>query len=283
MKIKEELKWGETLLVGSEVEGSKASANFLMRRVLNCDKAYLIAHDSRELTRKEEKLFIAWIERRAKHEPVWYITSTIEFGSLILAVNEHVLIPRPETELLIERVVQELRNEDKELRILDVGTGSGTIILSLAEKFGKKHRYFASDVSHDALEVAKQNAKSNGLGGLIEFREGDLFSPWVGETFDVIVANLPYIPHEDMATLAFDLVHFEPRVALDGGAKGMEIYERFLPELPNYLNAGGMVFLEIGYNQGLLITKVVQKYMPKADVGVLNDYANIDRIVVIRA
>lgn len=197
-----------------------------------------------------------------------------------------------------------LRTRNSKLRILDIGTGSGTIILSLAKANslchpeltkglgldsscgqndkGSKVRFFASDVSHDALKLARKNAKSNGLNELIEFKEGDLFVPWQGQKFDIIVANLPYIPHEDMATLAFDLVHYEPRLALDGGVKGMDIYERFLPELPLYLKEEATAFLEIGYNQGPLITKIVQKVMPKARVEVLGDYANIDRIVVIK-
>lgn len=282
MTIKEALTWAGKLLEDRKVEGPKASANFLLRRVLSCDKVYLIVHDDKQLTTKEEKKFRDWVDRRVNHEPVWYITETIEFGELVLAVNEHVLIPRPETELLVERVVRELRTRNKELRILDIGTGSGTIILSLAKQLGKKCKYNASDVSYEALKVARKNAKSNGLGKLIEFKEGDLFVPWQGHKFDIIVANLPYIPHEDMATLAFDLTHYEPRVALDGGVKGMDIYEKFLPQLSEHLNEGGMAFLEIGYNQGHLITKVVQKVMPEAAFEVTHDYADIDRIVVIK-
>jgi release factor glutamine methyltransferase len=283
MIIREALRWGREVLEQNEVEGPKPGAVFLLQRVLQRDKAYLMSHDGNEITSKQEDKYREWIERRSKHEPVWYITGFIEFGELVLAVNEHVLIPRPETELLVERILSEMKQKKQVESILDIGTGSGTIILSLAKKLHARHiGLFASDVSHEALVVAKKNAISNGLSENVEFREGDLFTPWVGNKFDIIVANLPYVPHEDMATLAFDLTHYEPRLALDGGKLGMDIYNRFLESLPLYLKPGGMAFLEIGYDQGDLIKKVVQNIMPEASVVVIGDYADIDRVVIIK-
>jgi len=303
MTIRESLKWGIEELNTKKVEGPRAGAVFLLRRVLDCDKAYLLSHDEVEITSKQEDIFRKWILRRSKHEPVWYITGSIEFGDLILAVNEHVLIPRPETEILIEKILPEMKKaRSGTVKILDIGTGSGTIILSLAKAIFNHEpqnikqssslrgsetdvaiSFFASDISSEALVVANKNALSNGLSENVEFREGDLFTPWVGNKFDIIVANLPYVPHEDMATLAFDLTHYEPRLALDGGVLGMDIYNRFLESLPEYLNTGGMAFLEIGYDQGDLIKDVVQKYMPSAGVTVLGDFADIDRMVIIKA
>lgn len=282
MTIKEALKWGRDVLSENEVEGPEASANFLLRQILGKDKVFLITHDSEKLGRLQELKYRRWIKKRSKHEPVWYITGNIEFGELILSVNQHVLIPRPETELMLEMIAKQYSGEKRKLKVLDVGTGSGTIILSLVKALGaKNHEYFASEVSKDTLAVAKKNAQQNDLEGDVDFREGDLFAPWVGEKFDLIVANLPYVPHEDMATLAFDLTHYEPRVALDGGVLGLEVYKRFIEQLPAFLNAGGKAYLEIGYDQGRHIEDFVHKYLPKAKVRTEGDYQQIDRIVII--
>ncbi len=281
MTIEEALRWGREILKNAKVEGARASADFLLRKIVGKDKTYLYIHSEEKLTASQEDKYRVWIDRRSKHEPVWYITGEIEFMGLDLAVTTDVLISRPETELLIEKITSEFR-ESRGVRILDVGTGSGTIVLSLAKLLGVNNSYFASDVSEKALGVARKNAVTNKLDNLVEFRKGDLLSPWNGEKFDLIVANLPYVPHEDMESLALDLIHYEPRLALDGGKAGMEIYEKFLPVLPDYLADSGVVFLEIGYNQGPLITKVVQGTMPKATVEIIGDYADIDRIAIIR-
>ncbi len=282
MTIGEALKWARQVLEREKVEGGRASAEFLLRKVIGKDKAYLHTHDEESLMERDEQKYREWVEKRSKHEPVWYITGEIEFMGLDLHVTTDVLIPRPETELMIERILSEFTGKSG-ARILDVGTGSGTIILSLAKKLGLDNTYMASDVSSEALSVANKNAVSNELDALVEFRAGDLLSPWQGVRFNLITANLPYVPHEDMESLALDLIHYEPRLALDGGKAGMEIYERFLRELSGYLDEDGVAFLEIGYNQGALITKIVQDSMPKASVEVIGDYADIDRIVIIRA
>ena len=315
MTIKEALTWAKKLLKERGVEGPEASADFLLRQVLKTDKAYIFAHPEISLTAVQETKYRIWVKRRAKHKPVWYITGKIEFCDLDLAVNQNVLIPRPETELLVERVLEELKIRNSKLEILEVGTGSGAIILSLANELTKKtlssptsqikfnsvdrgsflveqdsrlrgndrnvFGFSASDISPKALSVARKNAKNLVLADKITFKQGDLFSPWKGNKFDIIVANLPYIPHEDMSTLAFDLIHYEPRTALDGGHEGLEIYKRFFETLGDHLNVGGKVFCEIGYDQGEKIQQLVAAIMPKARVTVIGDYADIDRIVII--
>lgn len=283
MNIKDALIWGETILKESEVEGAKPSALFLLSEIICQDKVYMITHDNIQLTEEQLAIYQQWIERRSKHEPVWYITGKIEFGSLALAVNNHVLIPRPETEILIERIKLDYNNYHRKLKVLDVGTGSGTIILSLAKHFQDKAIFFASDISKDALEIALRNAALNDLSHLVEFRQGNLFNPWAGMKFDIVVANLPYVPHEDMSTLAPDLLKYEPHLALDGGRAGIEIYKIFLSELSNYLEQKARVYLEIGYEQGKLIKNIVQKFIPKTKVTIVKDYSNIDRIVIIES
>jgi len=303
MTIKEALDWAKKILRENEVEGPGASAEFLLHRVLAKDKVFLITNPKVLLTSEQEKKYRDWVEQRSRHKPVWYITGSIEFLGQDFEVNENVLIPRPETELLIEMITEYFRNGFKPNSVVDIGTGSGAIILSLAnilsplssravrgiqdldsscgqnDKLGC--RFYASDISEEALKVAKLNASKLGFLKQIEFGESDLFSNWENIKFDLIVANLPYIPHEDMATLAFDLIHYEPRVALDGGAAGLDIYHKFFEQLPRHLNIGAKVFLEIGYDQGILITKIVQEVLPKAKVQVLGDYSQVDRIVII--
>jgi release factor glutamine methyltransferase len=283
MTIGEALKWAKNILREKGVEGPENSAEFLLRQVLHKDKPYLFAHPEHNLTLIQKTKYRSWIVQRSKHKPVWYIAGKIEFLGLDILVNQNVLIPRPETELLVEKIIEEVRGGFVPKSILDIGTGSGAIVLSLVdnlEHFGGE-KFFASDISREALVVAKRNAKSLGFDKNIEFKKGDLFEPWNGKKFDLIVTNLPYIPHEDMPTLALDLIHYEPRTALDGGHLGLEIYERFFHEVGEHLNKGAKVFCEIGYDQGEKITKLLSKFLPQSSVRVIGDYADIDRIVTI--
>ncbi len=337
MRVKEALKWANRQLKNNKVSEPEKSAEFLLRQVLSAgaqshtgcgiewDKAKLIANPDYALTGKQEEQFRQFIERRKKHEPVWYITGRIEFYGLDLEVSQDVLIPRPETEFLVEEVLSVIPAEagiqrkdcidsrlcgndskkggnDNAARILELGTGSGAISLALASQFkGKKEGFwssqndveiFASDISSDALKIAKRNAKRLGLdsrsgSGMtkivgIEFRQGDLLAPWQGEMFDIIVANLPYIPHEDLDSLALDIHHWEPRVALDGGKEGLEIYERLIKQAKDYLNENYQMFFEIGIGQGKGIRKLAEKYLPEASVEIKKDYGDIDRIAIIK-
>lgn len=277
MKLNDAIKFATQLFIEKEVEGPKSSAEFLLRNVLKVDKAYLYAHPERELTILEERKFRNWTKRRVKHEPVWYITGLIEFFGQDFSVNTNVLIPRPETEVILEKVT----NENSKLinkNVLDIGTGSGTIILTLA-KYLPDNNFFASDISEKALKTAKKNAKNFGLN--VEFKKGDLFGPWLGKKFDLIVVNLPYVPHEDMGTLAYDLIHYEPRVALDGGENGVVIYKKFIDELPGFINPGAKIYCEIGDLQGDEIKNYAKKILPSANVSIISDYAKHDRLIII--
>jgi release factor glutamine methyltransferase len=181
-------------------------------------------------------------------------------------------------------------NHNSSIAILDVGTGSGTIIISLAHYIKTSNlepqnfNLFATDISPKALTVAKKNAKLNGVAKAITFLEADLFPPssnLAPRTYDLIVANLPYIPAEEMSSLVMDVIHYEPRVALDGGRKGLAVYEKFLKEIPGHLNKGAKIYCEIGINQGKEFKELVNKYLPTAGVKILGDLAGIDRIAII--
>lgn len=280
MATKEILIWGTKELKKNNVSEPEKSAEFLLRQVLGWDKAKLIASSDYELSTKQETKFREFIERRKKHEPVWYITGKIEFYGLDLEVNQNVLIPRPETEFLVEEVLNAVGRKTN-LKILELGTGSGAISLALTSKL--KTKIFASDISKEALVVAKKNANKLELEKYIEFRQGNLLEPWGSDKFDIIVANLPYIPQEDMRSLALDIHHWEPRLALDGGKEGLEIYEELLSQAKDYLNENAVMFFEIGIDQGDKLKKLVEKHFQNAKVKIIKDYGDIDRIVVIKS
>jgi release factor glutamine methyltransferase len=288
MTIKEALTWGTSELKSLGISEPHASAEVLLSDVLNLTRTDLLAHSDREVNTKDYNKFQKYLKRRQKHEPVWQIIGKVDFWGMSYVVNKDVLVPRPETEILVKEALKlvestkyKVESQNRVLKVLDLGTGSGTIIIALASEL-KECSFFASDVSFGALTVAKKNAKRLVPKAKIKFKKGDLFKPWKGEKFDIICANLPYIPSEDMASLAFDLVHHEPRVALEGGQGGLEIYKRFFTELSSRLEPGGAVFCEIGINQGKGIEKLAQKYLPGASCKVLGDLAGIDRVVIIR-
>jgi len=286
MTIQEALIWAKQVLRKNNVEGAEASSELLLQDVLKREKAFLFANTDVELTGSQLEKYETAIARRAKHEPVWYITGKIEFMGLELVVNNNVLIPRPETELLIEKILESVNAGFTPRDILEVGTGSGAIVLSLCSSLREGEddaliSFSASDVSAEALNVAKANAKALKLQNSIDFRVGDLLEPWVGQQFDLIVANLPYVPIGDKDSLAADLTSYEPHLALFGGDDGLVLINRLLDQLPLYLEKNGKVFLEIGYGQGDKIQEYVSKILPSAVTTVIQDYAAVDRIVII--
>jgi release factor glutamine methyltransferase len=281
MSIKDSITWGRQFLTESNIEGPESSSLLLLSFILGKSKEFIIANPDFQVKKEDSAKYREFIKRRANHEPVWYITGKIDFYGQEFEVNENVLIPRPETELLIEKIIEKVRGGFLPKNIVDIGTGSGAIILTLADNLKNISgiTYSASDISEKALLVAKSNAKKLGFDDVIEFRQGNLFEPWQGQKFDLIVANLPYVPDGD--ELAPDLTNFEPQLALFGGEDGLDIIRELIRELSKYLADGGKVFLEIGYDQGEKVRQTVEKFLPDAKVEVIGDYANIDRIVII--
>lgn len=290
------------------VEGPEASAEFLLRQVLGVDRAKYFTMLDTKVRPLQEKKYRRYIARRKKHEPVWQIVGKVEFWGMDFFVNQDVLVPRPETELLVEKVLKTVaRIKYQVSNVLDIGTGAGPIAVVLARellldrhselvsesqrsrnKFGMT-KVIATDISKEALKIAKKNAKANGVDDVIDFIQADLFKPvanskkLIAGKFDVVTANLPYIPHGDLGGLALEIHHYEPRVSLDGGAGGLIIYEKFLKELPNHINLGGTVFCEIGKDQGQRFCAIASKCLPKASCKIVKDLAGIDRIAVIQS
>ena len=282
MNIKESLKWGKDQLLLCDVSEPEASARALLSSVLGLTRTQLAAEPERKLTVGEERKYRKYIKKRQGHEPVWQIIGQVDFWGMPYLVTKNVMVPRPETEILVNKALEHVGKRKKEkFRILDLGTGSGTIAVALAKELGEAE-VCASDVSAAALAVAKKNAKRLLGSRKITFKRGDLLVPWKGQKFDIITANLPYIPHEDMSSLQFDVLHHEPRVSLDGGKGGLEIYERLLHELPDHLTPRGAVFCEIGIGQGEELGRLVGKYLPEYSLEVLGDLAGIDRIGIIK-
>lgn len=282
MTVKDILKKAKKELKNISVEEPESSAEFLLRYVLKLDRAQFYGNLDKEISEKEIKKFKKLLNRRKKHEPVWQIVEKVEFWGLDFFVSGDVLVPRPETEFLVKEVLDEIKERKGDsLKILDIGTGAGPIIISLVKEL-KKGQFYASDVSEKALEIAKKNAKALRVDKKIVFKAGSLFEPWKNQKFDIICANLPYIPHEDLPGLTVEVYHYEPRISLDGGEGGLVIYRKFIKELPKYMENNGMVFCEIGEDQGKSFTNIVQEYLPNTECIILQDLAGFDRIAVIK-
>jgi len=242
------------------------------------------------------------IQRRAKGEPVQYIIGHIEFLGLTINVGKGVLIPRPETELLVEEGIKAMKSEEfgagskdkptcaasctsrrtphAPLSVLDLCTGSGCIALALAKEFPDAEVY-GTDVSKNALAYARKNAKINGIKNA-RFLQGSLFGPVRGKTFDLVTANPPYIRRDELDTLQREIREWEPMEALDGGDDGIYFYREILASAGRYLNQGGLMLLELGYDQADAVQKLTQEQGVK-DVAIINDYAGIGRILKVRA
>ncbi len=260
-----------------------SSAKVLLGNVLNMNKTELLTNQNKKVLKAKQEKYQKYIERRKKHESVWHIIGWVPFWGLDFLVNENVLVPRPETELLVEKVVNHILGLSKTycpkpIALLDVGTGSGTIAVTLANEFPEM-RITASEISKKALIIAKKNAKHNATPN-VKFIQSDLFSN-IEEKFDIIVANLPYIPEEEMESLAIDVYHYEPRIALSGGRGGLEIYKKFLKDVGGHINPGGIIFCEIGKNQGKEFVARANILLPGSKYEIIKDFAEIDRIVII--
>lgn len=214
------------------------------------------------------------------YTPIQYVMGKTEFCGLDFIVDENVLIPRPETELLVETVMEIaglLGARAEMLDILDLCTGSGNIAISLTKRL-TDCRMIASDISRDALEVAMRNSVHNGVCGRIKFVNGDLFSGIEGQ-FDIIVSNPPYIAKHEFPALQEEVLR-EPRMALDGGEDGLDFYKRIVAGLPEYLKRGGAVVMEIGYGQRDALADIIGKSGPFKLSGVKKDHNGIDRVVI---
>lgn len=250
-------------------------AQILLGHVLSKDSLYIKTHPDMHIDAQYEKQAYSLCKRRAKGEPVAYITGIKEFMSLEFEVCPAVLIPRPDTEIITEYIIE--KYSDSKIAILDLCTGSGAISVSLA-KYMKNAYITATDISPDAIEVAKRNAKRNQVEGKIDFFIKDALSDYdFNNKFDVVVSNPPYIESSCIQSLMRDVSEFEPKLALDGGEDGLIFYKKTVNNIKKILKRGGELVFEIGYNQGKAVSSIMEENF--SFVNIAKDLAGLDRMV----
>ena len=265
------LRYGKKYLADRQIENSGGDAWYLMEYVWGIDRNYYFLHSDDIIEQKDEERYRDLLQKRGSHIPLQHLTGTCDFMGLTFQVNDQVLIPRQDTETLVESALSRLKEGD---RALDLCTGSGCIILSL-EKLGPGIRGLGADISAAALAVAKRNRDSLGLES--DFCISDLFEGIEG-VFDIIVSNPPYIASGKIPGLMEEVRGFEPLLALDGGADGLDFYRRIIKDARNFLKPGGWLGLEIGYDQREAVEELLRR-QGFIRTETLQDLAGLDRTV----
>jgi release factor glutamine methyltransferase len=266
-------------LASSGVEAARFDAEVLLADVLGVDRARLFVDRGRVLDMAERARFEDLVARRGRREPLQQLRGRQEFFSRDFFVDRHVLVPRAETETLVEAAIDAaLAMPRRGLRILDVGTGSGAIAVTLALELPGAS-VFAGDVSADVLAVARRNASRH--GARVELREGDLCTPFTGECFDLVVSNPPYVPSGAIAALAPEVRDHEPRIALDGGEDGLDVYRRIARAAAPLLDDDGELLVEIGHDQSAAVLEIFASRKLRV-VEIRRDLAGIERVVRAR-
>jgi release factor glutamine methyltransferase len=282
MQLKQAVDSAYQVFIENDVPSPRLNAELLLLFVLNRERAYLYAHPERELNADEQSRYHDVIQERARGCPTQYITGHQEFWGLDLLVSPAVLIPRPETEHVVETVLELLKEHPLEglgkLKLLDVGTGSGCIALALASELPLAEIH-ACDISDEALEMARVNAARLGLGGKVLFRKSDLLSVYTGEHFDYIISNPPYVGEADADKVQKQVREFEPKIAVFSGREGMEIYHRLIPQAHDALRLGGWFVAEIGYSEEDNVRNLLAGWL---DIQVTADLQGIPRVIAAR-
>lgn len=270
MTLKQALRRARDILAESSVEDAPLESELLLRHTLKIDHVQLYLELEKELTPQQEKIFWRLIQRRLSGEPAAYITGHREFYGLDFEVNPDVLIPRPESELLVEKALAIAKNHPLSI-IADIGTGSGAIAISLAVNLPEA-KIYATDISAAALKIARLNCLKHGVADRVRLLEGNLLEP-LAEPVDIMVANLPYVSKSELAP------GLEPPLALDGGADGTEPIKQLCQQVGGKLKIGGWLLLEIGQGQAEAVTDILHNFFPSGEAKVIPDLAGIDRVV----
>lgn len=279
MKIKQILQNSINKLKENNIEGPSLVARILLAKLLNIQKEKLITIDENDLEEKIEQQYNIQIQEIINGKPIQYITNSQEFMKLNFYVDENVLIPRADTEILVEEVINICSKTNKNLKILDLCTGSGIIAISIA-KYVKNCELYASDISVNALEIAKKNAISNNVEEKLTFVQSNMFEN-LKEKFDIIVSNPPYIKTNIIKTLDKQ-VQNEPHIALDGGSDGLDFYKIIVKNANMYLNINGYLCMEIGYDQKIQVEQIIEKENIFSNIYSKIDLYGNDRIVVAK-
>ena len=278
-RIADEVAAAARMLAGAGIESARLDAEVLLAHVLGRERSFLLTHPDLPLTPNQATDYANLIRRRAARQPLAYLTGRRWFFGLEFLVTPAVLIPRPETELLVEKALDWLAGRTEGATVVDVGPGSGAIAIALAAHTPPQVRLFAVDCSLAALAVAQENARRH-CPGRISFLSGDLLTP-LAEPADLILANLPYVAAAEGAALMPEVRDHEPAEALFGGANGLAVIERLLAQAPAHLRPGGALFLEIGASQGEAALLLARRHFPAARITLHPDLAGLDRVLVI--
>lgn len=282
MKVLEGMHYGEAKLLEKGIENARFDADLLLAEVLGVprrDRLYLEL--DRNLSKQEEADYRRVIIRRAEHEPLQYILKRQEFMGLSFSIDERVLIPRADSETLVEKWLDIVRQEERQgrdllIKVADLCTGSGALAISMAYYYPKA-KVVGTDLSSDALDVARQNALS--LGVSVQWRLGDFVTPIQGETWDYIITNPPYVTTEDYSQCAPEIFR-EPAIAFLGGQDGLDFYRRLSDDIRPLLNAQGKLLMEIGWNQAKAVCEIFR--MKGFETQVFQDLAGRDRVIIAR-
>ena len=271
MTYREAVEFGTKCLTDAGVPDAALDAWYLLQMVCRIERSYYYVHGEEDITQDAQKEYEIAVQKRAEHIPLQYIIGEQEFMGLRFKVNSNVLIPRQDTETLVEQVLNIVKPG---MKVLDLCTGSGCVLISVL-KNAPELTGMGSDISKTALLVAKENAKLHEVDA--EWVRSDLFDN-ITETFDVIMANPPYIPTGEILSLMPEVRDFEPENALDGGADGLDFYRKIAGQVKDYLNPGGYVYMEIGYDQGEAVSELMRN-AGFTEVEVIKDLAQNDRVV----
>lgn len=281
------LEWTTGFFTRKEVDSPRLSAELLLAHVLSSPRIKLYTDYERALDDAQLAAYRALVQRAAEHEPIAYLTGKAHFFNLEFEVTRDVLIPRPDSETIVENVLQFVRHQSgfESPRVIDLCTGSGCIAAAIAHHL-KSSEIVATDISSAAVEVARRNVNKLGLADRVQVEQGDLFEPLAKRIdalpFQLLVANPPYIATPKLAELDRSVRDFEPIGALDGGPDGLAIHRRILAEAPPRLAPGGRIFLEIAYDQGTLARDMACGFDAFDDVKILRDYGGRDRVLAAR-
>jgi release factor glutamine methyltransferase len=279
------IRWATTYLKSHNIDSPRATGEILLARALKLKRIDLYLNYDQPLNDDELQRFKALIKRRIKREPVAYILGVKEFWSLELKVNQNVLIPRPETECLVEKALDLLSQSafSPPQRILDLGTGSGAIVMALASQ-QPQHVYFASDRFWPAVEVARGNADRHECSARIHFFVGDWVSSLneIKTGFDMIVSNPPYVPSDVIGGLQPEIRRFEPRAALDGAEDGLACFRKIIGTAHNHLKTAGVLIMEIGHDQRADVRRIAAAGGRFEAFNCAKDYSGHDRVVWMR-
>lgn len=285
MNINQTIKNKQKILAGAGIDSAELDAELLVAHTLRKDRAYVLAHGTDELNIQDEKNIHELIEKRKARMPLAYILGHKEFYGIDFLVNKYTLIPRPETELLAQNVIDYCREHPEKQSIIELGIGSGCVLLSILKHCPQLKYVMAIEFVKRALEVAKKNSESMGLFERITFKRSNMWQQLTKEyTYDIVVANLPYLSAKELAAARADCpeLAYEPQIALLGGTDGLLFFEKLFQRTHRHLRPNAAIFLEIGALQGAAVTALAKKYIPQGNVSILKDNCARDRVIVIQ-